>query len=859
MKGIRVFLVALFALGLVFSATELDRTAKVSKAYVPKMERTEQTVFTGTGNTSPIHYYNDRNSVNVELADSSKNGYGLVVSMTNPLAVTEWGWIIAYRQWAGADGTSGQVGAAYSSDGTNWTTYTNLNPGLGAARYPSAVATEYYPYAFWNEYTGLGTGYGGRPYYSYDEFEWDGGSFSEPYDVDLVWNDSKDLWVGCPVYNYDEANDMNHFNVSYSDWTRNDLYLFHSEAYEDGYIIFSDESIIIDVNNDLVGGDADGRYNSDPILDINNDGIGYFASAAYFDGANQTPPISPYANVHTVIFAMTDDYGESWSGGQGGSDYYYIPDEVFDHMMGPNYPEGNEFPNQYVDDCDGSVIDFERLFCTYDFDLKVDDDGNPHIVIGVLPSAADGVYPGMPYNGLYHFWIDKEYLMNPGAPQTATGWNYSRMLDTGNMWRWENADGESYWQGVFPSLSLSTENSDVLWVSYSGPAQGEFVVTDDGGTPDDECDDLGSFPTWNEEVFVLKSVDGGATWWCPFNATQTDPDCWIDPQGEYQCADEEICPDGETLDEPSEVDAHTGLGATDDMVPIVWQTPDWCGGSTTGDMSAQNHKTRLWVGWIELTSEDMGECLGDCTPGDVNLDEAIDILDIVAILNHILYAAPLAGGDCAGDYNGDGGIDILDIVGIVNYILFGRGDDATVMNVLQTENGVDISADGFVGAVEMTIKHNGNFSLELADGSLAGAHKTDGNITTLIVVAPVQGSLFTSAEEFEIDSVVAASGESYIGVNIVEEYALLSNYPNPFNPETTLEYDLRASGTVELTIYNLMGQQIANLVNEHQRMGTYTINWAGLDNAGNPVGSGVYLAQLNTSNEVVTHKITLLR
>ncbi len=858
MKGIRITGIAVLAFSMLLAATRVAPETKVSNAYQPKVEPTNQIVNTSQY-TSPITYPNvDRNSVNMTLADSSKNGYGLIVSMTNPIGVTSEGWILGYRQWAGDTGTSGQIGAAYSPDGANWTTYTNLNPGLGLGRYPSAVATDPYPYVFWNEYTGEGTGYGGRAYYTYDEFGWDGGSFATPLDVDILWNDSKDLWVGSPSYAYDEANDMHYFNVSYSDWTRDNVYMFHSEAYDDGFIIFGSEIVVIDVINDLVGGDDDGKYNSDAITEVNNDGIGYVATSAYFLGADQTPPTSQYTNIHSPIFKMTENYGATWTGGQGGSNYYYIPEDVFESMMGDNYPDEHEFPSVYVSECDGTTIEFEKLFCTYDFDLKVDSDGNPHFIIGVLPSAGDGVYPGMPYNGLYHFWIDKDYLMNPGVVNTDTGWNYSRLFDTGNIWNWENADGESYWQKSFPSFAISDESDDIMWVVVAGPDQGDFVVTDDGGTPDDECDDLGYYPTWNEEIWIVKSVDGGQSWWCPYNMTNTPADCWINENNDFECADDEICPDGETQDEPDEVDAHAGTGATNSVIPVMYQAPDWCYGSTTGDMSAQNHKCRVFAGWVELTTEDLSECI-DCVPGDVNLDTAIDILDIIAILNNLLYGFELPGGECAGDFNADGSIDILDIVAIVNYILYNRAESATFANIQINDNAVEMAADGFVGAVQMTLIHDGSLTLDITDAAMTSGYSTEGTRTTVIIVAPEAGELFTADNDFQIESIVAASGDSYITANIAQDYALLSSYPNPFNPETTISYDIMTDGMVEVAIYNLMGQKVASLVNNYHSAGSYTVNWAGQDHLGNAVSSGVYFAQLTSGNEVVTNKITLLR
>jgi hypothetical protein len=76
-----------------------------------------------------------------------------------------------------------------------------------------------------------------------------------------------------------------------------------------------------------------------------------------------------------------------------------------------------------------------------------------------------------------------------------------------------------------------------------------------------------------------------------------------------------------------------------------------------------------------------------------------------------------------------------------------------------------------------------------------------------------------------------------ITISIPEVYGLSQNYPNPFNPSTTIQYDLPAESKVTLTVYDLLGQEIAQLVNETQESGSYEVEW----DASNLV-SGVYFA-----------------
>jgi len=107
--------------------------------------------------------------------------------------------------------------------------------------------------------------------------------------------------------------------------------------------------------------------------------------------------------------------------------------------------------------------------------------------------------------------------------------------------------------------------------------------------------------------------------------------------------------------------------------------------------------------------------------------------------------------------------------------------------------------------------------------------------------------------------IVASSVGENVQVSIVSEYAVMSNYPNPFNPQTTIIYELNVGGNVELAVYNMLGQQIISLVNGFVEAGDYNMVWNSTDTNGNEVSSGIYLLKLTTENQVVSNKITLLR
>ena len=83
--------------------------------------------------------------------------------------------------------------------------------------------------------------------------------------------------------------------------------------------------------------------------------------------------------------------------------------------------------------------------------------------------------------------------------------------------------------------------------------------------------------------------------------------------------------------------------------------------------------------------------------------------------------------------------------------------------------------------------------------------------------------------------------------------------PNPFNPTTTLHLHLPTGGPVSLTIYNLTGQVIRSLVHQWLEVGYHTFAWDGRDQHGYPVASGVYLYRLQAGQQVLVHKMALIR
>ncbi len=91
------------------------------------------------------------------------------------------------------------------------------------------------------------------------------------------------------------------------------------------------------------------------------------------------------------------------------------------------------------------------------------------------------------------------------------------------------------------------------------------------------------------------------------------------------------------------------------------------------------------------------------------------------------------------------------------------------------------------------------------------------------------------------------------------DYKIHQNYPNPFNPVTTLHYDLPEDALVNITIYDVMGRIVNNLVSSQQNAGYKSIQWNADNNAGQPISAGLYLYTIQAGEFVQTKKMVLLK
>ena len=158
---------------------------------------------------------------------------------------------------------------------------------------------------------------------------------------------------------------------------------------------------------------------------------------------------------------------------------------------------------------------------------------------------------------------------------------------------------------------------------------------------------------------------------------------------------------------------------------------------------------------------------------------------------------------------------------------------------------------------------------------ISTSHKMDGQIQIVAAgSAPLSSDSTTIYIELTLPNATAPEQKleyelSEVRVNdisvpidskaLLKTSTLLQNFPNPFNPETTIQYAVPKSDQVDLSIYNVMGQKITQLVSEYQNQGWYIIIWDGRDSKNIPVASGIYFYSLKTGSERHVRRMLLLR
>lgn len=282
--------------------------------------------------------------------------------------------------------------------------------------------------------------------------------------------------------------------------------------------------------------------------------------------------------------------------------------------------------------------------------------------------------------------------------------------------------------------------------------------------------------------------------------------------------------------------------------------------------------------------------------GDVTGDVTVSPEDATLVLQHTVKLEgvfPLMELDStAADVTGNGDISAFDASWILQKTV-GLRDNLGCISLPLKEDQQPVSASWLLAEtsesnslVQLDLSKNEmeiyaiQMEVELTEGALFAGIKnlpknwnlitnrsSDKTLISLYGVAPLELEVL----DLEMDirntqsvpkikanlvlneRVVPELNELVIG-DVPSEFGLNQNYPNPFNPSTNISYTLPEKSDVELSIFNMLGQKVATLVNQSQDAGTYSINW----NAGS-VSSGVYIYQLRAGGNTFTKRMMLIK
>ncbi len=195
-----------------------------------------------------------------------------------------------------------------------------------------------------------------------------------------------------------------------------------------------------------------------------------------------------------------------------------------------------------------------------------------------------------------------------------------------------------------------------------------------------------------------------------------------------------------------------------------------------------------------------------------------------------------------GDVNRDGVVNILDLIRVAQQL--GKS--------VPPNSSADVNGDGVVNILDLTL---------VAQGIAGAAAPAAGSVNAATIQAWI-----TDARLADDGSIAFRQGianlESLLATLIPQETALLANYPNPFNPETWIAYQLATPAEVMLTIYDMNGGVVRRLEVGHQAAGMYrsrsrALYWDGRNGSGESVASGLYFYTLRAGEFAATRKMLI--
>ena len=119
--------------------------------------------------------------------------------------------------------------------------------------------------------------------------------------------------------------------------------------------------------------------------------------------------------------------------------------------------------------------------------------------------------------------------------------------------------------------------------------------------------------------------------------------------------------------------------------------------------------------------------------------------------------------------------------------------------------------------------------------------------------------IVSDLESKVVELITTTSVEGAHSNSLPTDFELKQNFPNPFNPNTTIQFQLPAASHMSLKIYNLDGQLIKTLISEQMTAGNHNVNWDGTNDLGIKVGSGLYFYRIQAGRFTTARRMILIK
>ena len=366
-----------------------------------------------------------------------------------------------------------------------------------------------------------------------------------------------------------------------------------------------------------------------------------------------------------------------------------------------------------------------------------------------------------------------------------------------------------------------------------------------------EFDQYGSSSSSDSSrILFSRSTDHGSTWSTPIRVSTRGGDC-VDSDNTVEGAVPAVGPDGEVylswagplgITFAKSTDGGITFGRNihvanlasgwDFNIPGIYR----CNGMpiTACDISNSPNRGFVYISWSDQKKNDTDIYFSRSTDGGLN------------------WSTPkVVNNDLSGRHQFFNWMCVDPVTGIIYVIFYDRRNDADPADVT-TEVYLARSSDGGVNFENYKISESAfepNPNIFFGDYTNISAYngkvfpiwmRLDGQ-TMSVWTAPLTDSQLITSVPSEPNP-------------IVQEFGLFQNYPNPFNPTTAISYQIPKTSFVSLKIYDAVGKEISELVNQFQPAGNYSIDF----NADN-LSSGVYLYRLEANDYVASRKMILLK